>query len=112
MKYQNKNTFRIALLCFAIFFLGSICASTAHAEDYSLAGKWDSRDFSKGDGTSSTLQNPEHVYSQAGAYLVEMAAINQNGQSAPAQLTITANPVPPPTAAFSDNEISDYVPLL
>ena len=41
MKYQDKNTFRIALMCFAIFFLVLTCASTAHA-GYSLAGTWDS----------------------------------------------------------------------
>jgi DNA-binding beta-propeller fold protein YncE len=41
MKYQNKNTFRITLIYFAILFLGIICVPTAHAE-YSLAGPWGS----------------------------------------------------------------------
>ena len=50
MKYQNKNTFRIILMYFAILFLGSICASTAHAqnENYSFVTKWGSS--GSGDG--------------------------------------------------------------
>jgi hypothetical protein len=33
MKYQNKNTFKIALIFFAVLCLGSICASTAYAQN-------------------------------------------------------------------------------
>jgi len=44
MKYQNNNTFRIILMFFALLFLGSICVSTAHAqnENYSFVTKWGS----------------------------------------------------------------------
>jgi DNA-binding beta-propeller fold protein YncE len=44
MKHHNKNTFRIALMCFTILLLGFICASTANAqnENYSFVIKWGS----------------------------------------------------------------------
>lgn len=50
MKYQNKNTFRIALRFLAFFVLGSICASTAYAqnENYSFVTKWGSSDTCDG----------------------------------------------------------------
>lgn len=42
MKYQNKNTFRITLIYFAILFLGIVCTPTAHAqnENYSFVTQW------------------------------------------------------------------------
>jgi hypothetical protein len=46
MKYQNNNIFRMALMCFAVLFLGLICASTAHA-GYVLNKTWGSGQFSK-----------------------------------------------------------------
>jgi PKD repeat protein len=35
-----------------------------------------------GDGTSSTLQNPEHIYADAGTYTVGLTAWSQTGESA------------------------------
>jgi len=41
MKYQDKNTFKITLMYFAILFLGIICTPTAHAnESYSFVTQW------------------------------------------------------------------------
>jgi PKD repeat protein/C1A family cysteine protease len=66
-----------------------------------------------GDGTTSNLQNPSYVYNTAGYYLVEMAASNQNGQSAPITgLQIIANAVTTmPDAHFRINQTAGPVPL-
>jgi PKD repeat protein len=38
-----------------------------------------SNEWNFGDGTSSTLKNPEHTYSKTGKYIVNLTAINGNG---------------------------------
>ena len=42
MNYQNKKTFRITLIYFAILFLGIICTPTVHAQNknYSFVTQW------------------------------------------------------------------------
>ncbi len=68
-----------------------------------------------GDGTTSTSQNPVHVYTAAGTYTVTMSATNAVGTSlAPATTTITVNSPPAdarPVAAFTSSVISGTAPL-
>lgn len=64
-----------------------------------------------GDGTSSTLQNPNHAYAQYGIYSVILTVTTSGGctnnnDSAP--LIITVHPVP--TAAFSVNSVNLDLP--
>ncbi|HZC32477.1 MAG TPA: PKD domain-containing protein, partial [Candidatus Bathyarchaeia archaeon] len=51
-----------------------------------------------GDGATSTLQNPSHVWPSAGTYTVSLTATNAYGSSAPATASITINTdTTPPT---------------
>jgi PKD repeat protein len=64
--------------------------------------KWDF-----GDGTSSSEQNPRHIYQREGSYDVSLTVTNQygsdtsfkSGNSAPATMTVTAAPTTAPAAA-------------
>lgn len=55
-----------------------------------------------GDGNTSTLQNPSHIYSSAGTYAVTLTATNVCGSSVsntPTNITVSA----PPADLFLDN---------
>ena len=69
---------------------GTAPLSVAFTDTSSFATSW-SWDF--GDGTSSTAQNPTHLYNTAGSYTVTLTASNSGGWST-AQTTITVNPAP------------------
>src|SRR5208337_3440565 len=69
--------------------------------------------WSFGDGTYSTLQNPEHTYSKAGTYSVVMVAINSYGQSpqsSPQTITVTSTGTVP-VASFSASPTQGTAPL-
>ncbi len=60
--------------------------------------------WSFGDGGSSTLQNPQHTFTQAGSYPVSLTVTTANGctnNNSSAPVTLTAHPLP--VAAFSMN---------
>lgn len=75
--------------------------SSTNATDY----LWDF-----GDGITSTVTNPSHIYSQAGAFTISLAAGNGIATDT---LTRTGyiTTVAPPVAAFSASPISGTVPL-
>lgn len=66
-----------------------------------------------GDGQTSTLQNPSHVYSSAGTYTVSLTATNVAGSSTHTwdNCVVVNLPVPPPVAAFSRTPSSGTAPL-
>ena len=64
-----------------------------------------------GDAITSTLQNPEHTYSDVGTYTVTLLASSPGGSDLVAKPDyITVTPVAP-TAAFSATPLSGVVPL-
>ena len=56
--------------------------------------------WSFGDGASSTLQNPQHTYTQAGTYSVTLTVANTAGTSSKTKL-VTVSAGTPPQAAFA-----------
>ena len=74
------------------------CSGQVQFSDRSTGGPtgW-SWDF--GDGTSSSLQNPSHLYAAAGTYQVKLTASNAAGSSVSAATAITYNPAVPVAAA-------------
>ena len=65
-----------------------------------------------GDGTNSTEQNPEHVFSGEGTYNVTLVTINGDGSSNPKSMNIKVNSVPTPSvASFTADPTEGSVPL-
>ena len=55
-----------------------------------------------GDGQTSTVQNPEHTFSNEGVYTVSLVATNGDGSSGEKSMDITVDRVPtPPVADFT-----------
>ena len=64
-----------------------------------------------GDGSNSTDQNPEHTYSAAGNYTVNLIVSNTNGtDSKSAQITVSEKPVLP-VANFSSGGTNVSAPV-
>lgn len=55
--------------------------------------------WSFGDGSSSALQNPQHVYQQAGTYTVMLTVSNASGSSSKTLQVIATSPDPEPSQA-------------
>ena len=53
-----------------------------------------------GDGTTSTLQNPEHVYSRSGTYTVRLGVSGPGGSDVETKAGYVTVTVPPPEAGF------------
>ncbi|WP_292390226.1 PKD domain-containing protein [Methanosarcina sp. UBA5] len=65
-----------------------------------------------GDGTTSIEQNPEHTFSEEGAYTVTLVATNDGGSSDVRSMNITVKSVlTPPVASFTANPTVGTVPL-
>ena len=67
-----------------------------------------------GDGTTSTLQNPSHLYNAGGTFTVKLTVTGPGGsntKSIPNYITITSGPVLPPVADFVANPVSGKPPL-
>ena len=70
--------------------------------------------WSFGDGTYSTVQNPRHTYSNAGNYSVTLSASNAAGTSTKTRanyIKVTGTSLQTPTAAFSASPTSGNTPL-
>ncbi len=69
--------------------------------------------WSFGDGTSSTVASPSHVYSAAGVYTVSLTATGPGGsntQTRTSYVTVTA-PTPAPVASFIGSPTSGVAPV-
>jgi len=70
--------------------------------------------WSFGDGTYSTLQNPRHTYASAGTYSVTLTASNAAGSGTKTRtnyITLTGTTTQKPVASFSSNATSGNTPL-
>ena len=63
-----------------------------------------------GDGTNSTLQNPEHIYNTAGIYIPILTASNEVGTSTKIS-TVPITAMSMPDAHFRINQTEGPVPL-
>jgi PKD repeat protein len=80
--------------------------TTTPAGDPLLAYAW-----AFGDGTTSMVANPVHVYAAAGAYTVTLVVSNPAGQDGMTRTSfITVSPIPV-VAAFSATPLTGYAPL-
>jgi PKD repeat protein len=67
-----------------------------------------------GDGSTSTLQNPEHTYLAPGTYTVSLTVSNAGGSNTQTRtnyITVSAAPVSPPVANFAGTPTSGTAPL-
>lgn len=65
-----------------------------------------------GDGGTSTLKNPDHVYASAGSYTVTLTATNGGGSDIETKTGyITVSNPPPPVANFTGTPTSGTAPL-
>ena len=67
-----------------------------------------------GDGTSSTEQNPTHVYSAAGNYIIKLTASNAAGSTVLSKynyIKVTGTAAQTPIASFNSNVNSGNAPL-
>ncbi len=69
--------------------------------------------WSFGDGSTSTLQNPSHTYTNIGVFSVALIATNDSGvPTAGSAASITVSAPPPPFAiAFTANPATAYAPV-
>ena len=64
-----------------------------------------------GDGATSTLQHPVHVYTQPGTYTVSLTAMNGSGSDDQTQVDYVHAMPQVPVASFTSSATSGYVPL-
>ena len=66
-----------------------------------------------GDNTTSTSQNPSHIYNSVGTYTVSLTAFNNAGSNTSTKTSyITVNSLPvSPTVAFTGTPLSGVIPL-
>ncbi|MCC4769883.1 PKD domain-containing protein [Methanosarcina sp. DH2] len=70
--------------------------------------------WSFGDGTYSTVQNPKHTYSAAGTYTIALTATNAAGSTTSTKynyITVTGTAAQTPVASFSSNATSGSAPF-
>ena len=70
--------------------------------------------WSFGDGTSSTLQNPKHTYSAAGSYTIKLTVTNAAGNTTVTKynyIKVTGTSSQTPVAAFSASPTSGNAPM-
>ena len=84
--------------------IGSLLASFTDTSDgHPTTWSWDF-----GDGTTSTLQSPTHVYEAPGTYAVTLTSSNTSGSdSTTASVTLVAAPL----ASFTTSTVSGVAPL-
>ncbi|ACL15493.1 PKD domain-containing protein [Methanosphaerula palustris] len=81
------------------------------SQGYLLSYFWDF-----GDGTTFTSQNPQHTYTTAGNYTVNLTVSNTlpgpNTSTTSRTITVTAPPLAPPVANFTATPMNGTAPLL
>ncbi|CAG0926683.1 partial putative deoxyribonuclease RhsB, partial [Thermoflexales bacterium] len=78
------------------------------------SGIIDTYRWSFGDGVTSTLMNPVHVYAAVGAYTVSLFVSGPEGSDVLTRanyISVTATTPPPPVADFSATPLSGVAPL-
>ena len=76
------------------------------------SGKVDSWLWDFGDGTTSAVANPTHVYPQVGNYTVKLSVTNLSGTNTKSTVTPLAVTLPPvPVPRFTASPASGYAPL-
>jgi len=83
--------------------LGEAMQFTDTSQGYPTSWLWDF-----GDGVTSTLQNPTHLYATTGDFLVTLVVTNAQGSDSVTG-TVTVNPLP--LASFDYNPVSGTAPL-
>ncbi|MDE1819785.1 MAG: PKD domain-containing protein [Euryarchaeota archaeon] len=75
------------------------------------SGSYSSYAWTFGDGGTSALQNPTHIYTAAGPFSASVTVVDSSGTSAVSNsVSVTANP--DPSVAASDNVSSGKAPLM
>ncbi|HLP13925.1 MAG TPA: PKD domain-containing protein [Flavobacteriales bacterium] len=92
------NAVPVAGIGFTSTCLGTTTNFTNASTGISVAWNWDF-----GDGGTSTLQNPGHVYAAVGTYTVQLIAFGGSGCADTATITVTVTPIP--TADFTFTEV-------
>lgn len=89
----------------------SIAFSSARSSDSDgsiISVSWDF-----GDGTTSSLANPEHTYTAAGSYMATLVVVDDKGASSSASVQIVATePIPPIADASRSTPLSGTAPLV
>jgi PKD repeat protein len=67
--------------------------------------------WSFGDGVTSTLQNPAHIYTTAGSYTVTLTATNAGGSNTVSQAAYITASDAEPVASFTSNVTSGTAPF-
>ena len=83
---------------------GVSVAFTDRSEFNATSWNWDF-----GDGTSSTSQNPTHIYSTSGGYTVTLSSTGDHGEEYETKtnyITVASSVTGPPTADFSGTPLS------
>jgi PKD repeat protein len=99
-------------------FSGSPTAGTApltvHFTDLSSGGTPTIWEWTFGDGGTSTVQHPRHIYATPGVYTVTLTAGNADGANTRVRtnyITVNGGNVTPPVANFSGSPTAGLAPL-
>src|SRR5206468_949468 len=91
-------TFGAALqAAFSVSTLSGIAGQTSFAFTDQSSGTIASRLWQFGDGTTSSLQNPTHVFSNAGQYTVQLSVSGGGASSIATRSIFVGNPATPAT---------------
>ena len=80
--------------------------------DTSAGGEVDTWLWEFGDGLTSTLESPIHIYTAAGVYTVTLAVSGAGGSDTLTRANYIAVTEPPPVAGFTAHPTSDDRPLM
>jgi PKD repeat protein len=105
----SETTPPVASFTFAVVGLQVTFTDTSMGTATSVVRSWQ-WDF--GDGTQSTVQNPVHLYRQAGIYSVILAVGNGAGSSTSSKsVTVPTSPSSIPVASFAFQEVDNFTVL-